>query len=411
MHVMRVIPLHITLPHLRVFDARLRSVVTTRLHLSDSLDHTALYSFSQPMSKAGLGLLPLETIAAAARWSAIAISAPDTQFLVDDGGDFPLIRDRVLTFRTLVDAGVPVTALAHHDCDLSSDEWRTLPANPSFVLSHYRAADGSSLRHIQHRVTCDILGPRRTAALRAADDLTFTRTSSCELKSASLWLSHVDEAVQMSDSEFELAIRLRCGLPPSSSPLPSVCPLCRAAMADDAYHFFSCPKLKRRSVNRRHDSLQNGIARFARANQCLVSITPKQADSKVPDLRIVFADGAVQVDVSGTHPLAPSIEPRVRGAPGAAAAARERSKEQKYGAEAKRVGDGFLPFVLESFGGFGQSALVLLQRIEDEGACVDASPHRMSMRRFMAWAAVDWQRHNSRIFAEWRRLILDRAGS
>lgn len=125
----------------------------------------------------------------------------------------------------------------------------------------------------------------------------------------------------------------------------------------------------------------------------------------------MFADGAVQVDVSGTHPLAPSIEPRVRGAPGAAAAARERSKEQKYGAEAKRVGDGFLPFVLESFGGFGQSALVLLQRIEDEGACVDASPHRMSMRRFMAWAAVDWQRHNSRIFAEWRRLILDRAGS
>ena len=43
-------------------------------------------------------------------------------------------------------------------------------------------------------------------------------------------------------------------------------------------------------------------------------------------------------------------------------------------------------------GGFGQSALVLLQRIENEGACVDASPHRMSMRRFMAWAAVDWQR-------------------
>ena len=94
---------------MREFDARLRSVVTTRLHISDSLDHTALYSFSQPMSKAGLGLLPLETIAAAARWSAIAISAPDTQFLVEDGRYFPLIRDRVLTFRTLVAAGVPVT--------------------------------------------------------------------------------------------------------------------------------------------------------------------------------------------------------------------------------------------------------------------------------------------------------------
>ena len=115
-------------------------------------------------------------------------------------------------------------------------------------------------------------------------------------------------------------MRMRCGLPPCYAPLPSVCRLCDTNMADDAYHFLYCGKLKRRSLNQRHDAIQNGLARFARANSCLVRITPKRADSKVPDLRIVFADGAEQVDVSGTHPLAPSIEPRVRGVAGAAAA-------------------------------------------------------------------------------------------
>ena len=103
--------------------------------------------------------------------------------------------------------------------------------------------------------------------------------------------------------------------------------------------------------------------------------------------------------------MAPSIEPRVRGVAGAAAAQREGSKDGKYMAEAKREGDGFSPFVLESYGGFGERALALLQRIENEGACIDASPHRQSKRQFMAWAAVEWQRHNFRVFAEWRRLL------
>ena len=103
--------------------------------------------------------------------------------------------------------------------------------------------------------------------------------------------------------------------------------------------------------------------------------------------------------------MAPSIEPRVRGVAGAAAAQREGSKDGKYLSEAKREGDGFSPFVMESYGGVGERALALLQRIEDEGACIDASPHRLSKRHFMVWAAVEWQRHNFRVFAEWRRLL------
>ena len=283
MHLLHVIPLHITLPIMHSFDERLRGVVLSRIDVSTSLDHTALYTLSQPMSKAGMGLTSLETIAAAARWSAIAIAAPETQFLVDKGTDCALIRDRVFTYRTLVEAGVPVTPLAHEGCAPGDEEWCTLPPNPTFVLSHYRAGDGSSLRHLQHRATN-------------------ANARSCELKGASGWLTHVGEAMRMSDREFELAMRMRCGLPPCSAPLPSVCRLCDTNMADDAYHFLSCGKLKRRSLNQRHDAIQNGLARFARANSCLVRITPKRAESKVPDLRIVFAEGAEQVTYRALNP-------------------------------------------------------------------------------------------------------------
>ena len=74
-----------------------------------------------------------------------------------------------------------------------------------------------------------------------------------------------------------------------------------------------CVGLRRSSINKRHDSCQNGLARFARSNLCLVHVTPKSEDSKVPDLDVVLAAEAVLVDVSGTDPLAPSIRRAVAG--------------------------------------------------------------------------------------------------
>ena len=215
--------------------------------------------------------------------------------------------------------------------------------------------------------------------------------------------------MSMSDREFEFAIKLRCGLPPTDSPLPSICPLCSTAMID-AYHFFSCVKLKRRSLNSRHDSAQNGLAHFARSNSCIVTITLKRADSKVPDGRIVMSERAVQVDVSGTHPLSASIEPKVRGRPGHALVLRENYKIGGYRTYAESQGDEFAPVAIESFGGIGTQALILVKQIEEEGAYVDVSPHRMSSRWFVAWLSVNWQKHNLRAFAEWRRLIHERRG-
>ena len=333
------------------------------------------------------------------------VGACETEFLVEQRLDTPLIHDRKFTFDTLVEAKVPVTAMPHFDCDTSSDHWMTLPASPAFILSHYRDANGTTMRHVQHRVSSDLHKHVRAQFLRASAPRTSTRVASCKIRGASAWLTHVSAALSMSDREFEFALRLRCGLPPSSSP-PSflICPLCRKDIQSDDYHFFSCSKLKRRSLNRRHDAAQNGLARFARSNSCIVSITPKRADSKVPDLRIVMANGAVQVDVSGTHPLAPSIEGKVHGVAGHALVMRENSKTSKYKDFAESQGDTFSPFAIESYGGLGEKALDLVKAISEEGACIDAQSYRFSKQQFMAWLAVTWQRHNYWAFTEWSRL-------
>jgi hypothetical protein len=69
-----------------------------------------------------------------------------------------------------------------------------------------------------------------------------------------------------------------------------------------------------RGILERHDSCQNGLARFARSNLCLVHVTPKTEDfSKVPDLDIVFADKSVLVDLFGTDPLIPFLRHDVAG--------------------------------------------------------------------------------------------------
>ena len=387
------------------FDTRLRNVITSRLGIPSPLPHTALYSSSQPMKESGVGLVPMELIAASARWSGIVVGACETEFLVEQDLDTPLIHDRVRTYTTLVDAKVPVTAMTHWNCDVGADEWMTLPANPSFVLSHYRDANGTTMRHVQHRVSTDLHKHVRAQFLRVSDSRTSTRVASCKMRGASAWLTHVSAALSMSDREFEFAIRLRCGLAPSASPPSfSVCPLCHKDFQNDDYHFFSCSKLKRRSLNRRHDAAQNGLARYARSNSCIVSITPKRADSKVPDLRVVMTPNATQVDVSGIHPLAPSYEHKVHGVPGHAAVMRENSKTSGYKDGAEADGDLFAPFVIESFGGLGEKALDLIKAISEEGACIDAQSYRISKQQFMAWLSVMWQRHNYKIYTEWSKL-------
>lgn len=197
-----------------------------------------------------------------------------------------------------------------------------------------------------------------------------------------------------------VAVNLRLGLPPSTTALPTTCVLCHCRVGDN--HHLYCKPLLRRTVNQRHDRAQNGLARYARSNSCIVHVTPKTHESLVPDLEIVFFDKSRFTDLSGIHPLAPTYREQVAGVPGHALTIRESYKTGKYRSYAESQGKDFLAFGIESFGGLGKDALKLLDLVALEGLA-NGSNARMTKRQFIAWLSVDWQRSNARILREWLR--------
>jgi hypothetical protein len=83
---------------------------------------------------------------------------------------------------------------------------------------------------------------KRTTFLLSCGEDVAIRISSCALPGASDWLNDVQSALRMSDQEFQVAVRLRLGVPLSVLVPPSgSCPLCRTDMRDHQDHpFASC---------------------------------------------------------------------------------------------------------------------------------------------------------------------------
>ena len=109
------------------------------------------------------------------------------------------------------------------------------------------------------------------------------RISSCALPGASDWLNDVRLAMDMSDIEVRVAVRLRLGLPLSELVPPS-CPLCDEDMRDHPNDPLGCVKLRRGGILKRHDSCQNGLARFA--HRTSASCTSPQRQRVLPKYRI-----------------------------------------------------------------------------------------------------------------------------
>ena len=127
---------------------------------------------------------------------------------------------------------------------------------------------------LQKAVSAAISRERKRIFMLSCGDEVSTRISSCALPGASDWLNDVRSAMDMSDFDVLVAVRLRLGLPLSELVPPS-CPLCDEDMRDHPSHPLGCVKLRRGGILKRHDSCQNGLARFARSNLCLVHVTPK----------------------------------------------------------------------------------------------------------------------------------------
>jgi len=160
---------------------------------------------------------------------------------------------------------------------------------------------------------------------------------------------------QLPDPHCIIAYRLRLG--PAN--VPNVLCICgRVNLAEDPTHPLECPS-SQDSITFRHDTAKQQLAHLAKTLGADTSIEPPfmlgPDSEQIPDLRLILGPQRVLVDVSIRHPLAPSNVRRAQR-PLATAKNGEREKIDKYEEDAQRMGFRFVPFVIETTGGWGPRA-------------------------------------------------------
>ena len=195
------------------------------------------------------------------------------------------------------------------------------------------------------------------------DYCTRARLLSNSAKSAGLWLTTLPLTPELtvSDTNFRLGARFRLGLPPQDD-LPKQCH-CGTLLASDPAHFLSCQSFRRYSVTHRHHSIVQLLGRLVRMAGGSICIEPHWMDGKRYDAHIVFPDTRIATDATVTHPGSPSYRQASASIPLHAAIVRQGVKVKKYGKMAQDEDSKFLAFVMESFGGLGPQAKVLLGEI------------------------------------------------
>ena len=412
-YLFRTLLIQVTLDMAAELRDSILGTLRQRLELPSPLPDTANFCFQQPVKQGGMGFRDSALLAMAARWASLALAAPQVDSLQRDPSCLtPLIRERAFIYDTLRSEGLPATDSMYQGVEPSHENWELLPANLGSTAIHYVDNDGQHVRHLQRMVTLSLEATRRDAFLTSGtcSELDLIRIRACKQKFASLWLLYPNP--YLTEPQVKLMVRLRAGLPPvdPSYHLPTHC-ICKEKflLERDPYHAFSCSKLKRRSINTRHDACQNLLAAFARSNACIVHCTPKQHRSLVPDGDVVFAYSSDYFDVSGTHPLAPSIAVTAINCENKARQMRETAKHGKYFDYSKSRGKGIVPFVLETYGGLGEKASEFLLKIEKEGSQGPvpgmSNPFRLKRTQFLFDLSATWQAGNANIILEWLKII------
>lgn len=236
-------------------------------------------------------------------------------------------------------------------------------------------------------------------------------------------------AYTLDDESMRLAVRHRLGLPASDALQGQSC-VCGVAFASDPDHFHSCMQTRSNALTKRHDAMVHTLSSLAREADWLVTIEPnhhlRPADHSAAtaataqplsptaatagehddlpahynrhgDLLLLRHSSKLYIDFSLTRPTNSSTlthQPRVRTVPLHSTLTRAATKKRKYAAIAAVNQYEMLPFVMETYGGFGSDAKRVLRYLA-------ASSTAMSAKEFMDHAqkslSVALQRGNAHV--------------
>lgn len=133
--------------------------------------------------------------------------------------------------------------------------------------------------------------------------------------------------------------------------------MCGESLNAEPLHFLSCPILLR-SMTLRHNKVLFNLAQIASILHIPTQIEPRvdYKDRRRTDGLFIFQEEPTAIDVSITHPCARSYVNAARVQLGAASQ-REKKKTLEYDKRHAEQGIKFLPFVMETLGGFGPRAV------------------------------------------------------
>jgi hypothetical protein len=245
--------------------------------------------------------------------------------------------------------------------DLAQDTLPPAGASAEECLSFYASRHFEKL---QKKLSRGIEDSQSSHRLIDGTPLTTARINSCEATWASAWLYDPFTEDRMEPEVHAGACKLRLGVPllPNA---PHRCH-CGADLTTNPWHVLV--HKGHLAAQRRHDRIVDVLMKWVTKVGGLAYEEPREepgpnSSRRRTDIKIFLGPTAYSVDVGVVHPTAPySIRYSARE-PLGAADAYAKHKIRKYSAQAEREGATFVPFIVETFGGFCKQATELVKAI------------------------------------------------
>ena len=369
----------------RLFDKRVLRTARQKLQLPDTDKlNAATLQLALPVKHVGFGLRPVRSTSSLAFQGSIAAAAPALQKLFPLGLPVP--------FQHAIDANwqrVKSLVDPQNDAKLTS-----LPKKPKDTLRFY-SEDRSRAHKLQKMLTAQYerLQFERLKSEAGPEDRARLVSGSQQMAGACWATIPFTRSLRMSDSEYRAAARLRLGLPLSDN-MPAKC-ACGFALNGSVAHLTSCVIFHGSYVTKRHDEVVNCLGRGIRRLGGFAHVEPRHLrfdrDNRRPDIDVFIGDQRFLVDGSvrrptSSEPLRATIE-----------AATQKGEYYKAQAEAARAT--FVPFIIETFGAWGDRALKFVKDLRKAvlpGSSFDA---REFYYLLCSEIAVAVQRGNARTIA------------
>ena len=370
----------------RAFDARVRDTACAKLRIP-STDRTqmARKQICLPVRLGGWGLRPAEHTLHFAFYGAIA--AASRRLL----GLFPVERPQPEMLRQAI------AASWHHIDTLLNPRGKSpvpfLPDKARNTLPFFKNnLDMAFAKKLQHTLTATWeQGVFNALQRESGSQADYRRLGSLAEKMAGAWVAVIPCAASLviPDRLYRIAALLRLGLEPCAD-MPKRC-ACGVSLDGNWLHLTWCSKFFPNRVIFRHNQLVECVDRAVRRVGGSTRVEPANlrhaADDRRPDIDVLLGLDRLLVDASIRLPDAEPLE---------ATRVASKEKHQHYAAQAASLHARVVPFIVETYGAWGDEAVEFAKQLRDHlvAAVKPVNPSEFYYH-FCSEASVAVQRGNA----------------